>query len=123
MHNSWQGNTYNVVNSVAMIQTFVMGVNSQDHIYLMTQISIGKEHGLSHGWRRIEGLLKQISCSPGNSSNFTVKNDHTALLDHAAIWGVNGGDQIYFKNNPDDPHWQNVEGALKQVEVSEMGWC
>ena len=40
-----------------------MGVNSSDHIYLMTQINIGAN--LTHSWRQIGGMLKQISCSPG----------------------------------------------------------
>lgn len=45
----------------------------------------------------------------------------TVLLEHNTVWGVNSRDEIYFKSHPDDPVWQRIEGALKQVEVSQMG--
>ena len=85
-----------------------MGVNCNDDIFVMTNMCVNKSPcghpKLSHGWKQIEGKLKQIAVNRYGDN----------------IWGVSSNDDIYCKNKPEDA-WCHVPGKLKQVDVGDIG--
>jgi len=41
-------------------------------------------------------------------------------LGDSVVWGVNGVDQIFYRDGPDGS-WEHISGRLKQIEIGELG--
>ena len=92
-----------------------MGVDSNNETFVMNEMCISTPASSNHpqlftigtgsGWRKVDGILKQISCNPYGDE----------------IWGVNANDDVFYKPKLEHQGWFAVPGKLKQVDVGEIG--
>ncbi|XP_066302848.1 lectin L6-like [Branchiostoma lanceolatum] len=102
LETTWKS-IYGLLTSISVGSKGVWGVNPYDSIFYRLGTL---EHGASSGsgWAHVEFRLKQISS--GHS-----------------VWGVNANDDIFIRqgitsSNPTGTGWLNIEGKLKQLDVS-----
>jgi len=87
------------LNSVAVSDRHMWGVNRRGRIYFTSGTGQEREAERHGAWHYVAGHLKQIAVSG------------------SAVWGVTRNDRIFYRNGRRG-RWQHVGGRLKQIAVS-----